>query len=80
MLKMICFCTERKTDKSAEITAVSVFKNIYPVFDFTGYKKSWHELLIMEGETPGGINTIRRHSVPLLNGCQQMWSCLRSRW
>ena len=50
MLKMICFCTERKTDKSAEITAVSAFKNIYPVFDFKGYKKSWHELLIMEGK------------------------------
>jgi len=50
MLKMICFCTERKADKSAEITAISAFKNIYPVFDFKGYKKSWHELLIMEGK------------------------------
>lgn len=50
MLKIICFCTERKTDKSAEITAVSAFINIYPVFDFKGYKKSWHELLIMEGK------------------------------
>ncbi len=50
MLKLIFYCTERKTDKSAEITAISVLKNIYPVFNFMGYKKSWHELLIMEGK------------------------------
>lgn len=50
MLKMIFFCTERKTDKIADITAVSAFKNIYPVLDFKGYKKSWHKLLITEGK------------------------------
>ena len=44
------FCTERKIDKIAEITAVSAFRNIYLVFDFEEYKKSWYKLLITEGK------------------------------
>ncbi len=62
MLKMI-FCTERKTDKIADITAVSAFKNIYPILDFKGYKNHSTNCSLRR-EKPVRYKHFPRHSVP----------------
>ncbi|PEH30759.1 hypothetical protein CBI75_06045 [Salmonella enterica] len=63
MLKMIFFCTERKTDKIADITAVSAFQNIYPVLDFKGYKNHGTNYSLRK-ENSGRYKHFPRHSVP----------------
>lgn len=65
MLKIIFFCTERKTDKIADITAVSAFKTYIPFWISKGIK-IMAQITHYGGKNPGGINTFRGTVCPHL--------------